>query len=378
MANKKRILLFGWLPPPVFGPSVAYQALLRSDFPKHFDVTFINLSVVPNIRELEQFRIRKLLKLAQFLALELWYLLTRRFALVCYPISFNRNAFLKDTVLLGLARAFGVPTVLWAHGTGVARFRETLSPRLRTRFDQMVRRSRGVLVLAECLREEFGNLLPLERIRAVTLGIEPAPTDTRHPDGRTILYVGTLLKAKGIFDLLEAFPTVRARVPEARLVVAGEWFRADEEQATLEWCRRHHLTEAVRFVGPVWGEAKWALLRSADVFVFPPHSRSEAFGLVLLEAMQAGVPVVTTRGGARNEMVADGVTGLLAEEQNPSDLAAKILQLLTDPLLRERMGRAGRERFLSHYTHEHYGRRMIEALEAFTSEPPDPLPNHNS
>ena len=86
--------------------------------------------------------------------------------------------------------------------------------------------------------------------------------------------------------------------------------------------------------------------------------------MVLLEAMQAGLPVVTTRGGAREEIIDGGVNGLLANEQDPADLAVKILQLAGDAALRERMGRANRERFAREFTHEQYGRRMIDALEA--------------
>lgn len=367
---RKRVLMFGYLPPPVFGPSVAYQALLHSDFAKHFDVTFINLSVVSSIRELERVRPGKLLKLAKFLMLELWYLLTRRFALVCYPIAYNRNAFLKDLVLVGTAQALGVPTVLWAHGTGAGRFRETLSPRLRTRFDQMVQRSHCVLVLADCLREEFAGLLPPERVRTVTIGIEPAPAGTHRSDGRTILYIGALVKAKGIFDLLEAFSSVRACLPDARLVVAGVWFKPEEQHAALELCQRGKIAEAVQFIGPVYGEAKWQLLRSADVFVFPPHSRTEAFGLVLLEAMQAGLPIVATRGGAREEILIEGVNALLAEEGNPSDLAGKISQLLADAPTRERMGVANQARFTQCYTHEQYARSMITAFEKLVEQKP--------
>jgi hypothetical protein len=145
---RKRILMFGYLPPPYFGPSVSYQALMRSRFAAHFDVTFIDLTVVTSIRDLEVFRPGKLLKLAQFFFTELFYLLTRRFDCCCYPIALNRNAFLKDTVLLRLAQAFGVPTVLYAHGTGLPRFRQTLSPRLQKLLDATVKRSAGALVIA--------------------------------------------------------------------------------------------------------------------------------------------------------------------------------------------------------------------------------------
>ncbi|MGO9244180.1 MAG: glycosyltransferase family 4 protein [Verrucomicrobiia bacterium] len=369
--RKRRILLFGWLPPPVFGPSVAYQTLMCSEFARHFDVTFINLSVVSNIRELEVVRISKLLKLAGFFLHELCCLLTRRFDFCCYPIAYNRNAFLKDSVLIGLARAFRVPVVLWSHGSGASRFRDSLSPKLQRRFDTNVRGAALVLVLAECLRSDFEAVVSPQRIKVVPIGIEPQPGLPPPDRGRTglrILYLGGLARTKGIFDLFAAMPLVLAHRPDAKLLMAGEWFRATEKAEGEQFLQDHGLCQAVQFLGAVYGEAKWRTLASASLLVFPPPAQLEAFGIVLLEAMQSGLPIVATRGGARSEILTDGVNGLLAEELNPSDLAGKILHLANDPELRERMGRANKERFERYYTHGHFGKRMIAVFDEFATE----------
>jgi len=352
----KKILLFGYQSPPVFGPSVVYETLLRSEFVRHFDVTFINLSVVQNIRELETFRWGKLFKLIKFFLLELWYLLTRRFDVCCYPISYNRRAFLKDRVLLGLARLFGVPVVIWAHGTGAQQFREA---------HQTLAQAKAVLVLADCLHAEFAGIVPPERIHTITLGIDQQPIPPTASDGGTLLYLGGLVKAKGIFDLLEALP----HVPAARLVVAGEWFNLAEQAAAKEFIRQHNLGSRVQFVGPVTGTAKWRLFSQADIFVFPPHSRTEAFGIVLLEAMQAGLPIVTTRGGARDEIVTDGINGLLVAEQTPHDLAAKLGQLLASATLRQQIGAANRAQFSQVYTQAGYAQRLITVFEKIAQQP---------
>jgi glycosyltransferase involved in cell wall biosynthesis len=91
-----------------------------------------------------------------------------------------------------------------------------------------------------------------------------------------------------------------------------------------------------------------ALLDAADVFVLP--SRHEGMPLALLEAMDAGLPVVATRVPGCTEVVVDGVTGLLVPPGNPPALAAAIARLLADPALRRRMGRAGRLRYLESFT----------------------------
>ncbi len=367
-APRKKILLFGYLPPPYFGPSVSYQALLRSTFVQQRQVTFMDITVVRRVSELEKFRPGKLLKLAGFILTELRHLLTKRFDLCCYPLSYNRNAFLKDWMLLGLASTFRLPVVLYAQGRGLPHFRQSLSPGLRRRFEGMVRRAAGAIVIAEDIRADFNGLLPPAKVQVVTHGAEPQPEFDTPParacGGFTVLYLGALYRRKGLLTLLEAFRQLRQQRPDARLVLAGDWFPASEREPSEEFLRTHGLADAVRLTGPVDGDAKWTLYREADVFVFVPEPDYEAFGMVLLEAMHAWLPVVASRGGARNELVSDGVNGFLVPHDNPAAVADALSRLASDPALRERMGHAGRERFTAFYTHEHYGRRMIEALEA--------------
>ncbi|HUJ71469.1 MAG TPA: hypothetical protein VLZ30_04455, partial [Verrucomicrobiae bacterium] len=78
-SHRARLLVFGYLPPPIYGPAITYQALLRSSFTQRFDVTFVNLTVVRDYRELEVFRWRKLGLLLRQLALEIRHLASRRF-----------------------------------------------------------------------------------------------------------------------------------------------------------------------------------------------------------------------------------------------------------------------------------------------------------
>ena len=111
------------------------------------------------------------------------------------------------------------------------------------------------------------------------------------------------------------------------------------------------------------GEAKQRLLAESDILVFPTFYYYETFGLVLLEAMAAGLPVIATPRAAIPEIIQEGINGLFCEEQNTGDLADKILQLIENEALREQIGRANRQRFAEFYTHQHYGQRMIRVFE---------------
>jgi len=160
-------------------------------------------------------------KFAGFAVREVGCLLRRHYDGCCYPVPPSKSAFLKDALLLKLARLFGVPTVIYAHGTGYAKFRATLSPRLRRWYDTAIQKSAGVIVMAEALRSDFAGLLLAERVFVVRHGIEPAELPAREPrPALTILSLGLLRREKGIFDLLAALALVRGQRPDVKLVVA--------------------------------------------------------------------------------------------------------------------------------------------------------------
>ncbi len=365
--------MFGYLPPPHFGPSTAYTALMRSEFAQRCQIHFINLRVARDIQDLEKFRWSKLARLAQFFAQELFLLVTHRFDFVCYPISFNRNAFLKDALLLGMARLRGVPTVLFAHGNGLPEFYDR-SPRwLRRVIHATIDNAAAAIVLGDALRFNFEHHLPPERIAVVPLGIEdnpPLPPRHRTDDRPTVLFLSNLIPEKGVFVLLDAIPAIIRERPDARFVFAGRWWSEEVRLQAEQTIKATGIADHVTFTGLVVGDAKWLALVSADLLAFPTFYHYETFGFVLLEAMRAGLPVVTTARAAIPEIIRDGVNGLLVAEQDPGDLARKILQLLNDPKRRAQMSQANRERFASFYTNEHYGRRMLQVFQSLQASQP--------
>ncbi len=361
-----KILMIGYLPPPFFGPSTTYVALLRSEFAHRFDVTFMDITVARSVADLERLRVGKLFKMVGFLLRECWLLATHRFDFVCYPPAVNRNAFIKDAALLGLARAFGVPTVLYAHGNNIPDFHDRSAPWLQRLIAHTCRRAAGAIVLGECLRFNFERWLPPENIFVAPTGYLPmdvVPTASKQPGIVTVVYLGQMVREKGVFVLLEAAAKIAARRHDIRFVFMGTWFRPEQERAAKQFISDHQLGQLVTMLGTVSNELKWQTLVNADMLVFPTFYYYETMGAVLPEAMQAGLPVIATRRASIPEIVQDGVQGLLINEQDPDDLAEKILRLTDDPALRAKMGAAGRQRFDSYYTYEHYGRRMIAAFE---------------
>lgn len=166
------------------------------------------------------------------------------------------------------------------------------------------------------------------------------PPIERFDDRPTILFVGRYNESrKGFKYLLEALALVRREFPACQLLVVGPG-----DPRRFKWLiERYELEPHLRFVGPVAPHELPRYYASCDVFCSPATGR-ESFGIVLLEAMASGKPVVATDIRGYRYVVRHGVEGLLVERKNPEALALALVHLLADRELRERLGRAGRQR----------------------------------
>lgn len=162
----------------------------------------------------------------------------------------------------------------------------------------------------------------------------PAPIPQARP---FILGIGRHVPQKGFDVLLRAF--AQADLPSHDLVLAGD---GPERPRLMELARELGVDGRVRFPGKADRAMAVSLFKSCEFFVLP--SRQEPMGIVNLEAMAAGKPVIASRVGGVPEIVADGETGILVEPENPEALAAVIRRLAGDASLRGRLGAAGRQR----------------------------------
>lgn len=184
-------------------------------------------------------------------------------------------------------------------------------------------------------------------------------------DRPLLLFVGRVAFEKNIGFLLDVAAAVRRRKPDILLVIAGE----GPASAALErQCARLGLQRNVRFVGYLSREQALAdCYAAADLFVFA--SRTETQGLVLLEAMAAGLPVVTTGVLGTAEVMADGRGGILCEEQTEAFTAA-VTALLSDPAARARLAAEARAK-ADLWSDSHHADRLLALYRNLTSAAPD-------
>ena len=184
----------------------------------------------------------------------------------------------------------------------------------------------------------------------------PTPAQAGVPGGVPLaVAVGRLIAQKDHATLLRGFALVRERIPDARLAILGS---GPLEAETRALSRELGLEAAVSLPGRT--EIRdW--LERADVFVHT--SRWEGFGIVLLEAMLAGLPVVATRVSAVPEVVVPGQTGELVEAGDVDGVARELTTLLGDAELRSRLGAAGRERARTEFSVARMTERTIGVYE---------------
>ena len=193
------------------------------------------------------------------------------------------------------------------------------------------------------------NGIEVERFAAAS----PAELGLPQPSIR-IGYVGQFVPRKGLDTLSEAWPRIAASVGDAYLLLAG--------RGTLEGATRERLTAAprVRFLG--FRQDVPALMAALDLLVHP--AREEGIPNVIMEAMAAGKPVVSTAVGGIAELVREGVDGRLVSPDDPAALAQVVVELIQDPERSRRMGEQGREQVLRTCSLE----RMIDQYEELLRE----------
>lgn len=193
-------------------------------------------------------------------------------------------------------------------------------------------------------REEVAAVVPLG-----TRDVTAEYPSRRNGDGRLrILFVGRLERRKGVDVLLDAAERLLPDRPEVELVVVGKDTENTEIDGTYREAFARRTSDAewasrVTFTGAVSDEELFQQYAECDIFCAP--SRYESFGLVLTEAMAFGKPVVGSRVGGMQEVVDDGVTGLLAEPGDADSLTEQLARLIADSELRDRLGTAAREAF---------------------------------
>jgi glycosyltransferase involved in cell wall biosynthesis len=210
-----------------------------------------------------------------------------------------------------------------------------------------------VVVLSRRELQDVSQLAPRQNVLLLPNAIDPhallaqrrLPPDPRAP--LKLVYIGRLVRDKGLFELVEGLAGACARGVPAQLAVAGE---GPDEPRLRQAVHDLGLEEHVSFVGPAFGERKAQLLAEADVFALPSYH--EGLPYALLEGMAAGLVPLVTRVGAMPDVVVEGVHGRFVSSRDGESIAQAIAALAGDRARLAHMSTACRERVAGAYSIE--------------------------
>jgi glycosyltransferase involved in cell wall biosynthesis len=293
------------------------------------------------------------------------------------PDVVHAHFWMSGLVSVLAGREIGVPVIQTFHALGVVKRRHQgdadTSPATRVPVERMIGRTAD-RVLATCSDEvfELARLgVPHDRVSVVPCGVDVdrfTPTGPAVPrtDRRRLLAVGRLVPRKG-FDLaIEAL----AGLPDTELVVvggteAGRLGDDPEARRLREHATALGVADRVRLVGRIAATDMPAWFRSADVVVCSPWY--EPFGIVPIEAMACGIPVVATAVGGLTDTVVNGVTGLHVPPRRRDLLAGALRGLLDDPVRRRAFGAAGRDRARARFSWQRVSAETMRVYERLRS-----------
>jgi glycosyltransferase involved in cell wall biosynthesis len=360
LARKPRVLCLLQLPPPVHGASVMNATIAASArLARDFDLRVVELRSASAVDDVGRFAIRKLGRFAAS-ARDLIAAIRRdRPDLVYMTFATASPALLRDALIAELIKRLGIPVVLQLHTKGTNLL---TAPEWQRRLARRACAEAWVIHLSPSLGDVFAELVQHRGMVIVENGIADRYRATERQAGPVrILFLSNLREDKGPLTLLAALGLLAAEGVEFRATFAGARDSDTCEKAFAKGVRELGLADRVERRGAVYGDEKDMLFRSHDVFAFP--TENDAFPLVILEALQWGLPVVSSNEGAIPEILGASDAGMLVPKREPRVLADALRAVIESPEKRQQMSERARARYLQTFTTAHYEERLTRALQ---------------
>jgi glycosyltransferase involved in cell wall biosynthesis len=335
--RKARLIVVGPVPPPIHGVAVSTLLALKNPvLRERFDIDFLDTTDPRPLSNMGRWDLGNIA-----LGISALGRLARKLrgtpGVLYLPLSENRGGFLRDSLLIHLAALRGWKVAVHIRNSLFRRFYDPQPRLLKFWIRLTFRRTTGLAVLGESLRGLFVGLFPADKIAVVPNGTPAFDSDGVEPDPNRVLYLSNFHRKKGIDR------------PQTQFVFAGDWESPEVEREVRQLAARGD--GAIEFLPQVDGEAKRRLIASSWVLLFPV-AWGEGHPRIVLEALAAGLPLVTTDRATISDTVGDGEAGFVLPHPDPAHLADRLLVLLRDHELRARMSHTARSRYFKRFTQE--------------------------
>ena len=346
------------LPPPIHGAGMVNSLVANSEIIKgNYDIDIVNFQFAKSVKGVAKISFRKLVMMVGYTFQIIWKFLSGKPDLVYFTIAPLGVAFYRDAAYVLILKTLGAKLVFHLHAQGIRELTEKSG--WNKRLYRMVFKNTRIVCLSERLTADISGVYDAQPF-VVPNGIHTREKYKRadHSDNShtvRILYLSNLFTSKGVLILLEALQSLKKQGYqfEAKFVGAPGDISLESFKNKVE---AEDMADCVEVAGPIYGEDKFAEFQQADIFVHPTYY--DAFPLVILEAMQFGLPVVSTYEGGIPNMVEHEETGFLVETKNAKMLEEKIAVLLEDINLRTSMGDKGYASFKKNFTVQEFEHNM--------------------
>lgn len=366
MSQKPKILFVMPLPPPIHGSSMMCDYIRKSKkINEEYNCHYINLSTSRQIDEIGKKGITKYLRFGKTLIKTFWQLLTNKYEACYLAITCHGGGFLKDAPFVLLSKMFCKNIIIHQHNKGMSK--DIHKPIFKWLLP-LVYKNATVILLSWRLYPDIEKIVKKEQVKIIPNGI---PETKKYPKSNNIiprlLFLSNLIESKGVFVLLDALKILKEKGYSFECIfVGGESKEIDKNRFEHE-VEIRNLNQRIAYQGKIYGIEKEKILASSDNFILP--TSDECFPLVLLEAMQQSVPVISTDEGGIQDIINNKENGLISQKQNPQDLASKIKSLLDNPEFAKQLGEEGRKKFESFFTIDKWESNLSTVIQQVIKSP---------
>jgi glycosyltransferase involved in cell wall biosynthesis len=358
--SKLKVLCILPLPPPIHGSTVMANIINKSlIINETFVCDYININVSTDIYDIGKFSFRKIRTIFLSYVLTITKLIKNKYD-VCYIANSPTGpAFVKDSIYIIVCKLFCKNIILHQHGKGFSKYRE------KSIYNYLYRicfKDVKVILLSWRLYNDISYFVKKDQIYICPNGIPEIynyqPNYDKENKVLRLLFLSNLIISKGVYELLNACKILKDKGYIFECLFIGGHTKELSLKIFHEEIQKRDLNDFVKYLGTALFEKKSQFYEMCDIFVFPTFH--ESFGLVLLEAMQHGLPIVTTYEGGIPDIVKDNINGFLCYPQDNIGLAEKIEILLNDKHLRIKFGENGFKIFKSKFKKDTFEKKIIE------------------
>lgn len=360
-SKKSKILFLIQLPPPIHGQSTMNKYINNSTVINNkYKTKYINISPALSLSDIGKISTIKLFTTISIIVKSFKELLLFRPKITYLTLSHIGIAFYKDAILVILSKLFSSSSIiLHLHGKGIEK--EVQKSIFKKWYYKLIFKNTFVIITAENLKDDIKNIYFKEPY-IVPNGIEINVHYDKKPSNNKpkILFLSNLLKEKGIYIFFDVLEKLMANNMSFEAIVVGQYVHIDHEEIQNIIIQKK-LSDYIKLLSAKYGTEKDDILYNSDIILFP--SFTEAFPLVLLEAMKFGVCIVANSVGGIPNMVDTKVNGYLVNDNNIDEYVKILSSLIIDKNHIHEIGENAREKFKAQYTIENFENNLIATFE---------------